>query len=132
MSKLKDRLVMHINEFFFQDKDWLYNQIVKRIDEVRSHCVGVRVTMINNKALVQSILRDAWSFSKDVKELQESGIIFSTLGSDEGVASIFKEIDTYGMDTILVFQDVKMRVEEYCCSKAKDMERFLRFEDGYL
>ncbi|KAI3459673.1 hypothetical protein Pfo_016336 [Paulownia fortunei] len=56
---------------------------------------------------------------KDVKELREKGILFSCLANDEEVVKIFKEIDTYGMDNINIFQDVKMRIHEYYASKAK-------------
>ncbi|KAL0316772.1 UNVERIFIED_CONTAM: hypothetical protein Sradi_5555400 [Sesamum radiatum] len=56
---------------------------------------------------------------KDVKELRENGILFSRLGSDEEVVQVFKEIDTYGLSSGNVFQDVKMRIEEHCNSKAK-------------
>ncbi|KAL7124258.1 hypothetical protein ABFS83_14G036600 [Erythranthe nasuta] len=60
--------------------------------------------------------------SEDVKELREKGILFSSLVNDEEVAKMFKEIDTHshiGPDYARNLQDVKMRINEHCSSKAK-------------
>ncbi|KAK4432078.1 hypothetical protein Salat_0969900 [Sesamum alatum] len=57
--------------------------------------------------------------AKDVKELREKGILFSCLGSDEEVVKVFKQIDTFGMDYLGTFADVRMRIGEHCDSKAK-------------
>ncbi|CAA2997465.1 Hypothetical predicted protein [Olea europaea subsp. europaea] len=57
--------------------------------------------------------------SEDVKELREKKILFSTLDSDEQVVEVIKEIDTSGLDNYYIFDDVKMRIEKHCSSKAK-------------
>ncbi|XP_022882686.1 uncharacterized protein LOC111399543 [Olea europaea var. sylvestris] len=57
--------------------------------------------------------------AKDVKELREKKILFSTLDSDEQVVEVIKEIDTSGLDNYYIFDDVKMRIEKHCSSKAK-------------
>ncbi|KAK6122803.1 hypothetical protein DH2020_043408 [Rehmannia glutinosa] len=56
---------------------------------------------------------------KDVKELREKKILFSCLANDEEVVKMFKEMDTYGMDNIGIFQDVKKRIDEHCDSRGK-------------
>ncbi|KAK6122813.1 hypothetical protein DH2020_043445 [Rehmannia glutinosa] len=56
---------------------------------------------------------------KDVKELREKDILFSCLANDEEVFRMFKEMDTYGMDNIGIFQDVKKRIDEHCDSRGK-------------
>ncbi|CAA3028963.1 UPF0481 At3g47200-like [Olea europaea subsp. europaea] len=57
--------------------------------------------------------------SEDVKELREKKIIFSTLDSDEQVVEVIKEIHTFGLDNDYIFHDVRMKIEEHCCSNAK-------------
>ncbi|KAI3453777.1 hypothetical protein Pfo_010440 [Paulownia fortunei] len=50
---------------------------------------------------------------EDVKELQEKGVF------DEQVVEEFKGIDTFGLDNLDIFKDVKWEIEEHCRSKAK-------------
>ncbi|XP_051148486.1 UPF0481 protein At3g47200-like [Andrographis paniculata] len=57
--------------------------------------------------------------AKDVKELRERGILFSSLGSDEEVVNVFKEIDTYGADNYKDFLEVKSAISKHCRSKGK-------------
>ncbi|KAH6758070.1 hypothetical protein C2S52_023081 [Perilla frutescens var. hirtella] len=66
-------------------------------------------------ALMKSMIGD----SKDVKALQEKGIIVSFVGESEEVVRIFKEIDSYGFENFEVFDVIKMRINEHCNSKAK-------------
>ncbi|KAL8026567.1 hypothetical protein ABFS82_14G036000 [Erythranthe guttata] len=58
---------------------------------------------------------------KDVKELREKGILFSSLVNDEEVVKMFQEVDTYSHTSDYGFnlQDVTMRINEHCSSKAK-------------
>ncbi|KAK4432068.1 hypothetical protein Salat_0968900 [Sesamum alatum] len=78
--------------------------------ETATNC-GVLSSVSFMKTLIEN--------AKDVKELREKGILFSCLESDEEVVKVFKEINTFGMDYLSTFGDVKMRIEEYCSSKAK-------------
>ncbi|KAL6523816.1 hypothetical protein OROHE_016354 [Orobanche hederae] len=57
--------------------------------------------------------------AKDVKELREKDILFSSLANDEEVVTMFKEMDTYGMDNISIFQDVRERIDKHCDSRGK-------------
>ncbi|KAG6386637.1 hypothetical protein SASPL_151805 [Salvia splendens] len=57
--------------------------------------------------------------ASDVKVLREKGILYSRLASDEEVVEMFKSIDTYGYSKHGLLDEVKMRIEEHCSSKAK-------------
>ncbi|KAK6130893.1 hypothetical protein DH2020_035368 [Rehmannia glutinosa] len=61
------------------------------------------------KSLLQS--------SEDVKELRKRGILTNALGDNEQVVEMFRGIDTF--DYSDVFEDVRLRIEEHCRSKAK-------------
>ncbi|MCD7452689.1 hypothetical protein HAX54_017749 [Datura stramonium] len=55
----------------------------------------------------------------DVKELREQKIIFNSLGSDEEVVQVYKELNTYGADDPSLFQNVKRNIERHYNSKGK-------------
>ncbi|KAL1568128.1 putative UPF0481 protein [Salvia divinorum] len=57
--------------------------------------------------------------ANDVKVLREKGVLYSRLASDEEVVEMFKSIDTYGYSKHGLLDEVKMRIEEHCSSKAK-------------
>ncbi|KAL2501817.1 Plant protein of unknown function [Forsythia ovata] len=56
---------------------------------------------------------------KDVNDLREEQILFSNHDNDEQVMKEFKDIDTYGLDNPEIFNQVKMRINAHCSSKAK-------------
>ncbi|KAH6758068.1 hypothetical protein C2S52_023079 [Perilla frutescens var. hirtella] len=77
-------------------------------------CTDMMVT--SYLGLMKSMIED----SKDVKALQEKGIIESFVGESEEIVRMFKEIDSHGMESIGgVFDVMKMRINEHCNSKAK-------------
>lgn len=49
----------------------------------------------------------------DVKKLQLKNIIFNTLGSDQKVAKLFKEIPTHSMVDFEIYKDVKEKFQEH-------------------
>lgn len=63
------------------------------------------------KALIES--------DEDVKELQESGILFDKYSNNEQVVASFKEIDTFGLAHWGIFDDVKEKIGEHCTSRPK-------------
>ncbi|KAH6826629.1 hypothetical protein C2S53_019737 [Perilla frutescens var. hirtella] len=71
--------------------------------------------MTSYLALMKSMIED----SKDVKALQEKGIIVSFVGESEEIVRIFNEIDSYGLENLQVFDVIKMRINDHCNSKAK-------------
>ncbi|KAL3533638.1 hypothetical protein ACH5RR_007159 [Cinchona calisaya] len=56
---------------------------------------------------------------KDVKELREKGILMNTLGSDEEVEKVYKEINTHGVTNVGIFHDVKEEIQAHYNNKAK-------------
>ncbi|KAL3533636.1 hypothetical protein ACH5RR_007157 [Cinchona calisaya] len=56
---------------------------------------------------------------KDVKELREKRILLTTLGSDEEVVKIYKEINTYGLNNASIFHNVKEEIQAHYKNKAK-------------
>ncbi|KAH0721768.1 hypothetical protein KY290_006246 [Solanum tuberosum] len=56
---------------------------------------------------------------RDVKELREKQILFNMLGSDEEVARMYKEINTYGVNNAHIFYNVKEKIQEHYHNKAK-------------
>ena len=66
-------------------------------------------------ALMKSMIED----SNDVKALQEKGIIVSFVGDSEEIVRMFKEIDFHGIENHRVFDEIKMRINDQCNSKAK-------------
>ncbi|KAL2480735.1 Plant protein of unknown function (DUF247) [Abeliophyllum distichum] len=56
---------------------------------------------------------------KDVNDLREEKILISNHDNDEQVMKEFKDIDTYGLDNLQIFDQVKMRINAHCSSKAK-------------
>ncbi|PIN25606.1 hypothetical protein CDL12_01656 [Handroanthus impetiginosus] len=66
-----------------------------------------------------SFMKSLIETPEDVKELQENKILFNTLGSDEQVLNVYKEIDTYNADNESIYQDGKDKIQAHCNSKAK-------------
>ncbi|XP_027151910.1 UPF0481 protein At3g47200-like [Coffea eugenioides] len=56
---------------------------------------------------------------KDVKELREKRILLTTLGSDEEVLKVYKDINTYGVRNVTIFHDVKEKIQAHYNNKAK-------------
>ncbi|XP_059298144.1 UPF0481 protein At3g47200-like [Lycium ferocissimum] len=56
---------------------------------------------------------------RDVKELREKQILFNMLGSDEEVARMYKEINTYGVNNAHIFYNVKEKIQEHYHNRAK-------------
>ncbi|CAN4089840.1 unnamed protein product [Withania somnifera] len=55
----------------------------------------------------------------DVKELREQKILFNSLGSDEEVVQVYKELNTYGADDPLLFKKVRRNIQQHYNSKGK-------------
>ncbi|KAL7111769.1 hypothetical protein ACP275_05G110700 [Erythranthe tilingii] len=55
----------------------------------------------------------------DVKELQEKGILINKFQNHEQLLEEFKGVDTFGLDNLDVFKEVRREIEEHCRSKAK-------------
>ncbi|XP_027157303.1 UPF0481 protein At3g47200-like isoform X1 [Coffea eugenioides] len=56
---------------------------------------------------------------KDVKELREKRILLTTLGSDEEVLKVYKDINTYGVRNVTIFHGVKEKIQAHYNNKAK-------------
>nr|XP_027071854.1 uncharacterized protein LOC113696673 [Coffea arabica] len=56
---------------------------------------------------------------KDVKELREKKILLTTLGSDEEVLKVYKDINTYGVRNVTIFHGVKEKIQAHYNNKAK-------------
>ncbi|XP_012834225.1 PREDICTED: UPF0481 protein At3g47200-like [Erythranthe guttata] len=55
----------------------------------------------------------------DVKELQEKGILINKFQNHEQLLEEFKGVDTFGLDNLDIFKEVRREIEEHCRSKAK-------------
>ncbi|KAK4421641.1 hypothetical protein Salat_2114700 [Sesamum alatum] len=55
----------------------------------------------------------------DVKELREKKILLTSFGSDEEVVRLFRELNTYGIESTYNFLDVEQRIQKHYYSKAK-------------
>ncbi|KAI3459561.1 hypothetical protein Pfo_016224 [Paulownia fortunei] len=55
----------------------------------------------------------------DVKELREKKILLTTLGSDEDVVRLFRDMHTFEMDNYSFQLEVKQKIQEHYDSKAK-------------
>lgn len=55
----------------------------------------------------------------DVKELQERGILINKFQNHEQVVEEVKAVETFGLDNLDVFNEVRREIEEHCRSKAK-------------
>ncbi|KAL0433145.1 UNVERIFIED_CONTAM: hypothetical protein Slati_2648800 [Sesamum latifolium] len=55
----------------------------------------------------------------DVKELREKKILLTSLGSDEEVVRLFRDLNTYGMTSTYSFLDVEQRIQKHYYSKGK-------------
>ncbi|KAH6808499.1 hypothetical protein C2S51_029607 [Perilla frutescens var. frutescens] len=90
----------------------LSNMVALELSPV-TPCTDTTVT--SYLVLMKSMIEN----SKDVKALQEKGIIVSFVGESEEIVRMFKEIDFDGIETIPVFDEIKMRINNHCKSKAK-------------
>ncbi|XP_051148490.1 UPF0481 protein At3g47200-like [Andrographis paniculata] len=68
--------------------------------------------------------------SKDVKELREKLILFSTMVHDEDVVKVLEGIPTYGLDDYDSFVDVNRDIDEHCKSTGKTW--MAEFSHNYL
>ncbi|XP_057779974.1 UPF0481 protein At3g47200-like [Salvia miltiorrhiza] len=63
------------------------------------------------KALTESV--------EDAKELQEKGIFINRFQNQQQLVEELRGVDTFGMDNLEIFKEVKVEIEEHCKSKAK-------------
>lgn len=66
-----------------------------------------------------SFMKSLMDGPKDVKELREKGIFFNMLGTDEDLVKMFQSIKTYSTENLFSLQELRLKIEEHCDSKAK-------------
>ncbi|GFP97288.1 upf0481 protein at3g47200 [Phtheirospermum japonicum] len=89
---------------------FLANMIAYEVSPKNKTKPAVLSYTIFMKSLIQS--------PEDVRELVERGIILNTFGNYEQVVRVFKEADTFGCRDVLVFEDIRRRIDEHCRSRA--------------
>lgn len=80
-------------------------------------CPGTRcsdMTVAAYLSLMKSMIRS----SEDVQALQEQGIIVSFVGGDEEIVRMVKEMHTGGAEVLPVFDDIMVRINNHCDSRA--------------
>lgn len=56
---------------------------------------------------------------EDVKELREKRILFTTLGSDEEVVKVYKEINSFGLNNASIFHNVNEEIQAHYSNRGK-------------
>ncbi|KAL8053935.1 hypothetical protein ABFX02_05G105700 [Erythranthe guttata] len=62
----------------------------------------------------------------DVKELQEKGILINKFQNNEQLLEEIKALDTFGLDNLDIFKEVRQQIEKHCRSRTKTWMADLR------
>ncbi|PIN16940.1 hypothetical protein CDL12_10411 [Handroanthus impetiginosus] len=69
---------------------------------------------------------------EDVKELREKNILLGSRGTDEEIAKMYQDLNTYGADNPYIYGNLKHMIQAHCDSTAKTWmaERFYTYFRG--